>query len=92
MKIVLYLYVVHHNLHQSWGPLQREGLAPLRVEGHDRADILPPGLKYYPNSQMIKNGFQNRNRVSQNALHTSHTLAHSPYTITSVSVGLLAST
>ncbi len=33
MKIVLYLYVVHHNLHQSWGPLQGgEGLAPLRVE------------------------------------------------------------
>ena len=32
MKIVLYLHIVHYNLHQSWGPLQGEGLAPLRVE------------------------------------------------------------
>ena len=32
MKIVMYLYVVQYNLHQSWGLRQLKGLAPLRVE------------------------------------------------------------
>ena len=40
MKIVLYLHIVHYNLHQSWGPSQLEGLAPLRVEPHTTAQQL----------------------------------------------------
>ena len=42
----MYLHIVHINLHQSWGPSQLEGLAPLRVESPN--NTTPYSFKWFP--------------------------------------------
>ena len=44
----------------------------IELEGHDPVDILPPGLKYYPNSQMIKRLPKPKPRITERTAYKSY--------------------
>ena len=44
----------------------------IEIEGHDPADILPPGFKYHPNSQQIKRLPKPKLRVTERSAYKSY--------------------